>query len=163
LLEIYTNTFGILVWRVFSVDVVGFFVKIHRAQRADIAKRELTARWGWRHGLRYSSVAEAITVTSLFTTLKYYPSNNELFVERVLRYARTVRHARDEVLVFEYIGLLKESGGWEVVPTAEYVVDTTEGTVEEHVLDDRIAVRAAHEHSPVHEAARPGTYAPAPR
>jgi hypothetical protein len=163
LLELYTNTFGILVWRVFSVDVVGFFVKIYRAPRADIAKRELAARWGWRHGLRYSSVAEAIVVTSLFTTLKYYPSNNDLFVERILRYARTVRQAHDEILVFEYVGLLKESGRWEVVPTAEYVVDTTAGTVEEHVLDDRIAIRAAHEHSPVHEAARPGTYAPAPR
>ena len=34
LLEVYTNAFGIIVWRVFSVDVVGFFVKIHRAQRS---------------------------------------------------------------------------------------------------------------------------------
>ena len=61
LLETYTNTFGIIVWRVFSVDVVGFFIKIHRAQRHDTSSRELVGKWGWRHGLRYSSVAEAIT------------------------------------------------------------------------------------------------------
>jgi hypothetical protein len=163
LLEAYTNTFGIIVWRVFSVDVVGFFVKIYRSPRDDSSQRELAAHWGWRHGLRYSSVAEAITVTSLFTTLKYYPSNNDLFVERLLRYARTVRHASDELLVFEYVGVWKEAGRWEFVPTTEYLVDTGAGTVEERVLDSRIAVRAAHEHSPVHEAARPGTYAPAPR
>jgi hypothetical protein len=163
LLETYTNTFGIIVWRVFSVDVVGFFVKIHRGQRDDRASRELVGKWGWRHGLRYSSVAEAIAVTSLFTTLKYYPSNNALFVERLLRYSRTVPHARDEVLVFEYVSVFKEGADWELLPAAEYVVDTRAGTVEEHLLDDRVSVRAPHEHSPVHEAARPGSYAPAPR
>jgi hypothetical protein len=163
LLETYTNAFGIIVWRVFSVDVVGFFIKIHRAQRDDMSSRELVGKWGWRHGLRYSSVAEAITVTSLFTTLKYYPSNNALFVERVLRYSRTVPHASGEVLVFEYISVLKDGATWELAPVAEYVVDTDAGTVEERVLDDRVSVRAAHEHSPVHEAARPGSYAPASR
>jgi hypothetical protein len=163
LLETYTNAFGIIVWRVFSVDVVGFFIKIHRAQRAAPASRELVGKWGWRHGLRYSSVAEAITVTSLFTTLKYYPSNNALFVERLLRYSKTVPHAADEVLVFEYVSVLKEDARWGLVPMVEYVVDSVAGTVGEHVLDDRVSVRAAHEFSPVHEGVRPGSYAPAPR
>jgi hypothetical protein len=113
--------------------------------------------------LRYSSVAEAITVTSLFTTLKYYPSNNALFVERLIRYAKTVPHQAGQVLVFEYVSVLKSGREWELAPTAEYVVDTAAGTVDEHVLDDRVSVRAAHEHSPVHEATRPGSYAPAPR
>jgi hypothetical protein len=162
-LELYTNTFGIIVWRVFSVDVVGFFIRIHRASASEPSQRELVSRWGWRNGLRYSSVAEAIVVTSLFTTLKYYPSNNALFVERLLRYARTVPHVRDEVLVFEYVSVLKTDGRWQHAPTVEYVVDVRTSTVEERVLDGRVSVRAAHEHSPVHEAARPGTYAPAPR
>ena len=163
LLELYTNTFGIVVWRVFSVDVVGFFVRVHRAPRGDTAARTLVSRWGWRHGLRYSSVGEAITVTSLFTTLKYYPSNNALFVERLLRYARTVPHADDEVLVFEYDSVLKSVGRWELTPSAEYVVDTSDASVDERVLDERVSVRAAREHSRVHEGTRPGSYAPAPR
>lgn len=160
LLEAYTNTFGIIVWRVFSVDVVSFFVKIYRAQRVDHENRSRAGKWGWRHGLRYSSVAEAIAVTSLFTTLKYYPSNNALFVERVLRYARTVPHGQGDVLVFEYVSVLKGAKGWELAPTAEFIVDTVAGTVVERVLDDRVSVHVAHEHSPLHEATRPGSYAP---
>jgi hypothetical protein len=160
-LELYTNLFGIIVWRVFSVDVVGFFVRIHRALRTDLARRRLVSRWGWRHGLRYAQVAEAIAVTTLFTTLKYYPSNDALFVERLLRYARTVPHDPYEVLVFEYVSVLKAPERWELAPTVEYVVDVAAGTVEERVIDERVSVRAPHEHSPVHEGARPGTYAPA--
>jgi hypothetical protein len=162
-LEVYTNTFGMIVWRVFSVDVVGFFIRIQRAPRAHLHERTLVSQWGWRHGMRYSSVAEAITVTSLFTTLKYYPSNNALFVERLLRYARTVPCVEGDVLVFEYVSVQKDMGRWELVPVAEYVVDVASGTVEERVLDERVSVRVAHEHSRVHEGIRPGSYAPAPR
>jgi hypothetical protein len=162
-LEAYTNTFGIIVWRVFSVDVVGFFVEVNRASRDAPEARTLISRWGWRHGLRYSSVAEAIAVTSLFTTLAYYPSNNALFVERLLRYARTVTHSADEVLVFVYVCVVKGDDAWQLIPTAEYVVDVIAGTVDERVLDERISVRARREHSRLHEAVRPGSYAPAPR
>jgi hypothetical protein len=160
-LERYTNAFGIIVWRVFSVDVVGFFIRIHRAERQEPARRVLVSRWGWRNGLRYAQVAEAIAVTTLFTTLKYYPSNDALFAERMLRYARTVPHGPDELLVFEYVSVLKDAGRWELVPTSEYIVDTSAGTVEERILDDRVSPRAAHEASPVHEGSRPGSYAPA--
>jgi hypothetical protein len=160
-LERYTNLFGIIVWRVFSVDVVGFFIRIYRSQRTDVSSRTLVSRWGWRNGLRYAQVGEAIAVTTLFTTLKYYPSNNDLFVERLLRYARTVPHDEREVLVFEYVSVLKGRDQWEHAPVAEYVVDVPAASVEERVLDHRVAVRDAHVHSPVHEGARPGTYAPA--
>jgi hypothetical protein len=156
-LEAYTNLFGIIVWRVFSVDVVGFFVNVY----AQGSGRRLVSRWGWHHGLRYSSVAEAITVTSLFTTLKYYPSNNALFVERLLRYARTVPRAAGEQLVFEYVDISKREGAWRFTPAAEYVVDVEAGTVAESILDESAPLRTAHAHSPLHEAARPGTYAPA--
>ncbi len=70
-------------------------------------------------------------------------------------------HGDDELLVFEYVSVLKEPGRWELRPTSEYIVDVPAGTVEERVLDERVSARAAHEHSPVHEGARPGTYAPA--
>jgi hypothetical protein len=160
-LELYTNAFGIIVWRVFSLDVVNFFVRIQRADRSDLSRRALISRWGWRNGLRYAQVAEAITVTTLFTTLKYHPGDDELFAERILRYARTVRHDGDQLLVFEYVGISKEGGHWAFVPGAEYVVDVRAGTVEEKLLDERAWPRTPHEHSPVHEGARPGTYAPA--
>jgi len=40
-------------------------------------------------------------------------------------------------------------------------VDLARGVIEERVVDDSISVRAPVPTSPVHEAARPGSYAPA--
>jgi hypothetical protein len=159
--ERYTNLFGIIVWRVFSVDVVGFFINIYRSDAG--GSRELVSRWGWRHGLRYSSVAEAITVTSVFTTLRYYASNNALFVERLLRYAKTVPHRPGDVLVFEYVDIAKKGDDWSFTPVAEFDVDVERGTVDERILDETTPLRAPHEHSALHEAQRPGTYAPVRR
>jgi hypothetical protein len=160
-LDFYTNAFGIILWRVFSSDVVNFFVLIDRL-RAD-GGRERISRYGWRNGLRYAHVAESITVTSLFTSLKYFPSNNALFRERLLRYARTLPCERGEKTVFQYVSVEQGEHRFEHVPAAEFVVDVDAGTIEERTLRSDIRLRGGHELSPVHEAERPGTYAPATR
>ncbi len=161
LLERVTGIFGIIVWRVFSADVVDFFVHIHR-ERRDGGGRELLSRYGWRHGLRYAHVGEAITITSLFTTIKYYPSNPALFEERLLRYARTVPCPADCVLVFEYRHVAKGAERFEYVSVAEFTVDPAAGTVSERRLSEGLSI-APVGFGPVHEAARPGTYAPVTR
>lgn len=157
-LELFTNTFGVIVWRVFTVDVVNFYVRIARVTEDG---RVLVARWGWTNGLRYAQVGEAITVTSLFTALKYHPSDQGRFRERLLRYARTVPRLPGEVLVFEYVALVKRERCFEHVPSAEFRVDVDAGTVEEVVLEPEYAPARVSEHSPVHEGSRPGSYAPA--
>ena len=160
MLEIYTNFFGIIMWRVFTIDLINFFPNIYRQSRAG-AERQLITRFGWRAGsVRFSHVGESITLTCLFTTLKYYPSNNAIFVERLLRYARTVPCSKDEVLVFEYIGIEKDEKHFDFTTVAEYVVDPVAKTVTENVLNERYDVRAAYSGSPLHEGARPGSYAP---
>jgi hypothetical protein len=159
LLDRYTNFFGIIIWRVFSVDVVNFFIRIYEEPLPGGA-RILRSRYGWRGGLRYSHVCESIAVTSLFTTLKYYPSNDELFRERLLRYARTVRCVPPARLVFEYVSIQKAPARFEMLPVAEYVVDPVAGTVTERRLSDAVSVRSAHAVSPVFEGTRPGSYAP---
>ena len=158
-LELYTNFFGIIIWRVFSVDVVNFFIRIH-SEPAHGGPRSLISRYGWRGGLRYAHVCESVTVTSLFTTLKYYPSNAALFRDRLLRYARTVPCPDSHVLIFEYVSMRKAERRFESVAVAEYIVDTRAGSVEERILDRTVSVRAAHAVSPVHEGVRPGTYVP---
>jgi len=143
------------------------------APRGDVANRRVVSRYGWRdglrhglrNGLRYAHVGECICLTSLFTTLKYYPSDNALFVERLLRYARTVPRGTGDVVVFEVHGVLKGEQRFEHVHLADFVADPAAGTVEERVVSEELSLRAAHAgaHSPVHEAARPGSYAPAAR
>src|SRR6202011_1908591 len=98
--------------------------------------------WGRPLQPRYNHVAESITVTSLFTTLKYYPSNSELFRERLLRYARTVK-APGDVLVFEYFSVTKKADRFEFPPVAEYRIDPDRLSIETRAIDPTISVHDA--------------------
>jgi hypothetical protein len=158
-LESYTNLFGLIEWRVFTADVTDFFIDIDE-QHADGSRHRVST---WGAGLRYRQVAESITVTTLFTTLRYYPSNTALFRERLLRYARTVPHRSDSLLVFRYLSVVKRGDRFDQVGAAEFVVDVSRGVVDERVLDGSMSVRAPAAASPIHEAVRPGSYAPARR
>lgn len=162
-LEIYTNFFGIIIWRVFSADHTSFLIRIHRRPRATTGQqdeRALISRYGWLRSWRFGHVGESIVVTTLFTTLKYYPTNSTLFHERLLRYARTLPCPPDCILEFEYVSICKPEEHFEFRTIAEYAVDPCAGTVIERALDEAVSVRAAHAVSPVHEGVRPGSYAP---
>jgi hypothetical protein len=168
-LERYTNFFGLIIWRVFSSDHVNFYIMIyHAAKGGERNRRTLISRYGWTGGgllNRFNHVGESIVITTLFTTLKYYPSNNSLFQERLLRYARTLPCPAGHELVFEYISLGKDETKTKITETAlaEYWVDPAAGTVAELVLSEHVSVRATIDRSPVHEAAHPGSYAPVRR
>lgn len=159
-LDLYANLFGLILWRVFSADHTNFLIDIY--EQPAVGERRLISRWTdiWRYHHRYNQVAEGITVTTLFTTLKYYPSNRQIFVDRLLRYARTVPRDPGSRLVFQHVSVLKRADRFELVPAADFIVDLEAGTVEEVTLDAARSVRAAIDASPLHEAARPGTYAP---
>lgn len=159
LLEWYTNLFGIIIWRVFTADLVDFLIRIHRQDRVT-GGRVLLSRYGLSGGLRFSHVAESITVTCVFTTLKYYASNTALFEQRLLRYARTLPCDRDDLLVFEYVSLVKRPSRFEFVPLAEYTVDLSDNSIRRTVLSTELSVHAAHAGSPLHEGATPGSYVP---
>ena len=160
-LDAYANAFGLILWRVFTADVVNFFVRVWevnpggRRQISDFAGR------GWS---RFAQVAECIVITSVFTTLKYFPSNGALFQQKLLRYARTIPHAPNTTLVFEWVHMRAGADGFAHVPVAEFSVDGAHARVTETTLSDHVSVRAIAGASPVHEGARPGSYAPrAPR
>ena len=157
LLDVYANLFGLIVWRVFSADITNFFIEIDE-QKNDGTRRRIST---WGEGSRFSHVAESITVTTLFTTLKYYPGKTSLFTERLLRYARTLPRRAGSTLVFRYFAVVKRDDRFDAVLAAEYTVDLVRTVVDERVIDASVSVRAPVAVSPVHEAARPGTYAPA--
>jgi hypothetical protein len=154
-LERYTNFFGIILWRVFSVDLVNFFIRMSRAHGEERTPIRPLGSWP-----RFNHVGEMICLTSLFTTLKYYPSNNQLFQERLFRYARTLPRRPGERLVFEYVSVVKEANRFNWVPVGEFEVDLESHRLTERWFDRSISPRAAHETSPVHEGAVPGSYRP---
>ena len=158
LLVRYTNLFGMIIWRVFSVDLVNFFIRIWREPRHGGARSPAGTLGSWP---RFNHVGEMICLTSLFTTLKYYPSDDALFRERLLRYARTLPREADDLLVFEYVGVVRRDSHFDWVPVAEYRADVDAASVEERLFDKVFSPRAAHAVSPVHEGRVPGSYAPA--
>lgn len=158
--DVYTNVFGLILWRVFSADHTNFYINIYEQPAG--GPRRLISTWTeiWRYHHRFNQVAEGITVTTLFTTLKYYPSNQQIFRDRLLRYSRTVPRAAGSLLVYEHVAMVKRADRFDEVPAAEFIVDVDRGTIEEITLDPTRPIRATIAASPVHEAARPGTYAP---
>jgi hypothetical protein len=158
-LDAYANTFGLILWRVFTADVVNFFIRVWQPSGAG-APRRLISEYPRTGPSRFSQVAECIAITSVFTTLKYYPSNRPLFVERLLRYARTIPREPSQPLIFEWVDITTENDRFAFVPITEFTVD----------LDARAATETARTtvssrdrqpaFSPVHEAVRPGSYAP---
>ena len=99
-------------------------------------------------------------MTSVFTTLKYYASNRQLFIERLLRYARTVSHQPGVILRFEYVSIVKQSTHFQFVPIVNYRVDLDKGEVTETTVNRIVSVQDATDTSPVHEGQRPGSYMP---
>jgi hypothetical protein len=158
-LDKYTNAFGIIIWRVFSADITNFFINVYEQKIAEGEER-LISQWGDIAALRYNQVAESITVTSVFTTLKYYASNRQLFIERLLRYARTVSHQPGVILRFEYVSIVKQSTHFQFVPIVNYRVDLDKGEVTETTVNRIVSVQDATDTSPVHEGQRPGSYMP---
>jgi hypothetical protein len=159
-LDLYTNAFGLIIWRVFTADVVDFFVRVREEPQGGAPGRELTDYGGFTGAHRFRQVAECIAITSVFTTLKYYASKRELFVDRLVRYARTLPHAAGSHVIFEWVSVGKRSDRFEFTAVAQFRVDVRTSHVEETALSDVVSVRTPHAHSPVHEAAGPGTYVP---
>jgi hypothetical protein len=159
LLDAYANLFGLILWRVFTADVVNFFVRVWE-QPATGARRLISHFESV--GTRFSQVAECIALTSVFTTLKYFPSNREMFERKLLRYARTIPRERSSQLVFEWVHMTAREDSFEYQPVAEFAVNPEAGTVSETGLTTAVSVRAAAGSSPVHEGVRPGSYAPRP-
>jgi len=156
----YTNFFGMILWRVFTIDVLEFYVQIYHEPKSG-GKRELISRWGSLNCLRFCNVGESITVTCLFTTLKYYPDNWELFTKRLLRYAKTLPRPKNHCLVFEYIKINPSGDFFKFLSIVEYIIDLEADQVIESVLIPEENIRAPHPASIVQPGVTPGSYVPA--
>jgi hypothetical protein len=159
-LDRYANLAGLIIWRVFTADIVDFFIRVWVQPAAGGTRRLVSDYEGFTWTNRFRQVAECIAVTSVFTTLRYYPSRGEMFRERLLRYARTIAHEPEARLVFEWIAVVGQPDRFDFVSIAEYTSDVRTGQVDEAVLSDAVSVRAPAPASPVHEGARPGSYSP---
>lgn len=158
--ERYTNFFGLIVWRVFTVNLVNFFIRIYHESK-ETGERTLYSKFGlFEGGFRYSHVCESITLTTLFTTLKYYPDDREKFESNLMAYARTLPCSKEEVLIFKYLSISKQENQMQTRAVVEYTLDPHQQTLEETQLVKNFNISQAHQHSSTHRGSKPGSYAP---
>lgn len=151
-LDAYAGFFGIIVWRVFSTDLIDFHVRVSVEDRH--GRRRDARTLGWRERWRARHVAESIARASLVTTLRYHPRDGDLFRERLRRYARTVPHGEGDSIVLERVGVAegRVDAAWRIEPESGAIVET--------LREGRPSPREPAVASPVFEGARPGSYAP---
>lgn len=167
------NGIPVIMWRVFTPDVINFFVRIARWDGAEksavVDEASIYNYHGWRFPwlkLRFLHVCESIALVSVFTTLKYFPSKPELFEERLIRYAKSVVADLDSAcdrLEFEYVAVQKAEGCWKFRPVLRYFVDLQDEQVTSEVLEPGFDPAKPALFSPVRESSRPGTFEPVSR
>ena len=157
-LESYTNVFGMILWRVFSVDLINFFVQVSIEDAS--GTRRKVSRWGRIFDMRYNHVCEAISVTCLFTLLKYFPDDRTLFHFRIRRYAETLSAREGESVVFEVVIIQKEVDRFRFVPVLEVSIRANGGEIQERELYPDYDFSKRHTSSRMRPGARLGSYAP---
>lgn len=188
----YANSVPIIIWRVFTPDVTNFYVRIFaiegQQERAILTERDYTLH-GWTNlwqKLRFWHVTESITLTSIFTTLKYFPSNRELFDQKLLRYADSLAEGRPTPVRFrfEYVSIQKlppreiamlppelvyddrpelgpnSATRFAFLHVGNFYVNRDNRRVREQKLLQSFDFAAPSRFSPVRESAAPGSYQP---
>jgi hypothetical protein len=165
------NFIPVIMWRVFTPDVINFFLRISQvdgARKTVLVDEATTYSYkNWKNPwlkLRFLHVTESIAIVSVFTTLKYFPSKPRLFEEKLVRYAKSVAAEVSSPcrgLEFEYISICKTRDKWEFRPVLRFFVDLTTGQIVRQVLDPEFNAGQPALYSPVRESLRPGGFEPA--
>lgn len=162
-LEVFTINFGIILWRVFTIELIDLFIRIYFEDKTTGERTPYSrfGRWKWGENNRFLWVGESIMSLILFNTLRYFPQT-DLFRKRLLCYAKTMPCPNNSIVVFEYVVMIPSEKGYDYIPGREFRVDLSKGSIEEVTLNET----ALHLHqkrtgSPVRASERPGSYAPA--
>lgn len=160
--DFWTNLFGIIIWRVFTIDNTNFYVTAYAEDRETGVRVQLSHPGSLdpKHGFRFIHVCEFVAFVSVFTTLKYFPSRSPLFRERLVRYARTYDVPAGSRLVFVWTDIQKTPEAFAYVPSREFVLDLAQGTLTDVNLADGRSDTDDLRYSDLHEGAQVGTYAP---
>jgi hypothetical protein len=159
--DFWANLMGIIIWRVFTIDNTNFYVRVW-FENQKTGQRVLYSKLGKfdpEADFRYLHVCEYVCFASVFTTLKYFPSNSELFLTRLVRYARTIPVPEGHRLVFEYVDIQKAER-FQDVSSREFLVEPESGDVTERDLADGSSRTDHLRLSDLHQGHKVGSYAP---
>ena len=151
-LNLVVRIFGISLWRVFTSDMTSILVRIYSVD--SLGKRSELTEWSTRKNRRFNFVGEAISVTSIFTLLKYQESF-EAFEARLLCYSKTISA---NVIEFDYYYIETNSEFAWAKLVRTYKVDKSLGMVTELIVDPSFDPSAPEIHSRVTASKNYGHY-----
>ena len=167
-LTAYSNAIPIIMWRVFTPDVTNFFIRIYAiapggAESAVLTETGIYAYRNlghWQRASRFLHVTESIALTTVFTTLKYFPSRRDLFEERLTAYAASLELDGAAAVRFEYVAITKTPSEMRYDAVGEFVVDLSTGAVRERKIDPTFDYSRPARFSHVRESTGFGSYLP---
>lgn len=163
LLERYANFVPIIMWRVFTPDVTNFYVRIFVIPEFGRAypildestySLQRTRSLGFK--MRMLHVCESIALTSVFTVLRYFPSQPERFDGRLIDYAASL--GTFDRFRFELVSIQKGNERFEYVHVDSFFVDLKLRSVERYRVQPDFDFSAPSRYSPVRESRGPGSY-----
>jgi hypothetical protein len=162
-LEIYTNAVGIILWRVFTIELIDYYLLAYFQDPATGKRIPITrlGRWKWNQSNRFLWVGESIMSVIVFNTERYF-LQPELFHKRILQYAGTFGCPAGQEIIFEWIVINIENNRYVDRLGKEYRVNLSSGTIQERILDSAALAEQKKRNIAMHASARPGSYAPAP-
>lgn len=159
----YANKVPIIMWRVFTPDVTNFYIRIYSEDPEEaILDEKVLSLNHWENPLlklRFWHVTESIASVSVFTTLKYFPSNRKMFDDKLIRYSQSLQ-LKARRLRYEYISIHKLPDRFVFVHVGNFRVNLDTNEVIEEKLRPDFDFTAPSKFSPVRESANVGSFTP---
>lgn len=147
---------GTILWRVFTPDITALHINVYAINNAgDLV---LLSKWDSIWCARYRNVGEAIALTSIFTSLRYWPDNPELFKIRLIHYCQTLESSKYSEFKFTVSHIEINQQESYLLPVCDFIVNLEKSSVVKNVLNDTVDISKKERFSSLTPGSSVGTY-----
>jgi len=127
----HVRFFGTSLWRVFTADITSIYIEILASTKN--GGQSLLSKWSSNSCMRFRFVGESITVTSIFTLLKYQ-EDRDLFERRLFAHAKSLKLIETEI-IYRYFYVDTQDKVNALLHVRDFIVDLENLVVTEKVID----------------------------
>ncbi len=142
--NVYANYVGIVIWRVFTADISNFIVQVYVITEG--GDKKLISNYGRTPNIlggRYSNTIESVTLACIFNTLKYQPSDIEVFYMKMRMYANSIPYSIGAKIIFE-VEKIRKIQKFHMVKEAEFIFDKKTKHIESIIYNKHWAQPSNH-------------------
>jgi len=137
--HIMNRYYGISLWRVFTSDLTSIYVEVYAKNQ--FGKYKLLSAWDKWNCFRYRNVGESITITSIFTTLKYFPADSDLFENKLLIHSLSIKNYNFIKYKVYYIATNIDYASHEFILISDFNVNKLNKEISVEVKNNKIDLR----------------------